>query len=129
MKKLLLILICLFVYSPSYSKWEKLEGTSEGGHSLFIDIDRIRVKGDNVFYWELHNFIEEIGFEKSQMVYIQGHCEEFKFKVLKGVGCLEPMGRGDCIDKQLFYKNLRQWEYPTPYSVREITLNKVCKLR
>ena len=129
MKKLLLILICLLIYSPSHSKWEEVL-TSGEGDVTHIGIDRIKVKGENVFYWELHNISKpkDMFNTKSVMNYIQGHCDEFKYKLFEDVRCVEPMGEGGCV-KNSIPNELKQWSYPIPNSIRDITLNKVCKIR
>ena len=128
MKKLLLILICLFSYSPSHSKWEEIGSTED--KDIYIDKDRIRVKGDSVFYWELMNFSKPIGLlkEQSVMTYIQGHCDQFKIKVLERVVCKEPMGKSDCMEHSSS-RDYREWSYPIPNSIREFSLNFVCKGR
>ena len=129
MKKLLLILICLLIYSPSHSKWEEVLIFGEGD-VIHIGKDRIRFKGENVFYWVLNDLrkTKDIFNTKSIMNYYQGNCDEFKFKLLEEVRCLKPMGVGGC-EKIPLINELPQWSYPIPNSIRDITLNKVCKLR
>ena len=129
MKKLLLILICLLIYSPSYSKWEEVFIYGEGD-VIHIDKDRIRFKGENVLYWVLNDLrkTKDIFNAKSILNYYQVNCDEFQYKLLEEVRCLKPMGLGGC-EKMPLINDFQQWSYPIPNSITDVTLNKVCKLR
>ena len=127
MKKLTLILSLMFIVtlsSPSYAKWEKV--TQNSVFTTYVDFERIRKVDGYVYYWQMFDYpkINELGNHSVQR-YDQGDCKLFRHKSLSVSRHKEVMGGGAGIITNL--KNL-EWFYPTPNSVDETVLKKVCAL-
>jgi hypothetical protein len=124
MKKLIILSTIIFsvmVSSPSFADWTKV-GKSVDGGTFYVDFERIRKHGGDVYWWELVDFMkpDKMG-DLSVKNYRQGDCKLFRFKQLSFLGYKEQMGQGT--QKTYF---LLGWRYPSPNSVNEIILQRVC---
>ena len=60
MKQLLLILICLFISSKSYSKGSWTQFYSNDGGDYYLDEKRLKKRGNKVYVWTLSDYLEPI---------------------------------------------------------------------
>ena len=125
MKSLLTIFILLFTLmfsSTSYAEWKKVT-VSESGDTFYVDFERVRNHEGYLYFWALNDYLkpnkwEDLSFE----VYYQGDCTLFRMKPLTYVFHKQPMGGGTGDVSTL----KRDWVYPTPNSMNETVLKKVC---
>jgi len=127
MKSLILIFTLLFstlmFSSPSYAKWEKVtEGAS--GDTFYVDFDRMRKHDGFVYYWRLDDLLKptKTGTLSAKM-YFQVDCKLFRYKGLSWSFHKEPMGGGT---GKVNNDPDKEWTYPSPNSVGETILKKVC---
>ena len=129
MRKLILILSLIFTVtlsSPSYAKWEKVMRNSKA--MFYIDVERIRKVDGYVYWWNLVDYLKPTkNGTMSAQVYIQGDCKLFRERILNDSYYNEPMGRGEVASSN--NKPDKDWQYPSPYSVPELILKKVCALK
>jgi len=126
MKPLLTILTLVFTVmfsSTSYAEWSEV-GESMSGNTFYVDFERIRKHDGYVYWWELNDLSkpDEDG-DLSYKYYTQGECKLFRYKTLTVSYHKQSMGKGS--GSQKTYEN-PQWEYPSPNSVVEFVLTKVC---
>ena len=109
--------------SPSYAEWTKVyENVS--GDTFYVDFERIRKHGGYVYYWRLRDGLKPSKQGTlSAKVYHQGDCKLFRYKSLSYSFHKEPMGRGT---GNIDNKPDKEWNYPSPNSVIEDILKKVC---
>ena len=126
MKKLTLILTLLgstvMFSSPSYAKWTKV-GTNVDGTTFYVDFERIRKHGGDVYWWDLTDFLKPRHGILSGKAYYQGDCKLFRYKPLSYVYHKQPMGQdsGDSNSPRN-----PKWKYPSPNSSYEDILKRVC---
>ena len=110
--------------SPAYADWEEI-GENVEGNTFYVDFDRVRKNGSNVYYGELVDYLEPKRDDAaSSKVYKQADCEMFRLKVLSFVAYNEPMGNGS---GSAPYVPEPEWYYPSPNSSGEILLKRVCE--
>ena len=126
MKKLLLIFTLLFstlmFSTPSYGEWTKV-AKSVNGDIFYVDLERIRKHGGYVYWWTLSDYIKPATGDLSHQNYRQGDCKLFRYKYLSWKFHIEPMGGGTGVIREPSNQN---WKYPSPNSMNELVLNKVC---
>ena len=126
MKNLLLILTLLFstvfFSSPSYAEWTKMT-ESVDGDTFYVDFERIRKHDGFVYYWKLTDYLKLQRVNMSNKTYNQGDCKLFRFKSLSYSFHKQPMGGGTA---EVSNNPDKEWTYPPPKSVAEITLKQVC---
>ena len=87
MKKLLLILIFLFVSSNPLNgqtnKWTEVYKNTNGDIE-YIDFENIREIGGYIYWFNLTNYLEPRKNIMSFSTYFKGDCIEMKFKFLNG---------------------------------------------
>lgn len=94
-----------------------------GGDNFYVDFERIRKVGGNVYYWTLSDLLKPNEFgDLSIKTYRQGDCKNFRVKSLSYSFHKEPMGGGlgEVTNQPM------NWFYPTPDSVDESILESVC---
>ena len=128
MKKLLLIFTLLFstlmFSTPSYGEWTKVSDNASGD-SYYVDFERIRKHGENVYWWQLTDYPTPTKYgHLSSKIYGQGDCKLFRYKYLSDSYYNESMGRGT--SAQSSNVPAMNWKYPLPDSVLEVVLNQVC---
>mgnify|MGYP001164848232 FL=1 len=117
MKKILLLLITLLIYSNAYADWTKvLPGNNA---SLFIDFDTLIEKDGFIYWWYLDSWGK--GSEKT---YAQGDCNLKGFRVVKRIRYSFPMGEGEGVERNIN----GAWEYYQPNTGFEILLNFICDM-
>ena len=125
MKKLLktFIIFSLFIFpSISNAEW-KFTSITQNGTIMYVDFERIRKKGNNVYFWILFDFKSSYEGYLSEINYMQTDCKESKYKILQATFYKKQMGEG--MSKSIPSES--QWNYPIPNSSAEETLKKVCK--
>ncbi len=124
MKKLLLILICLFVsfevksYESTEHKWSFF-----GKHkssSFYIDFKNIETRGGFVYWYYLNSSNDP---ELSVISYFKGDCRDMRWIKLEQFLYEKPMGK-KFITRVSPEKG---WEFPIPGSNNERHLRMVCK--
>jgi hypothetical protein len=125
MKKLITTLTLLLMFSsPSYAEWERV-GEGVNGDTYYIDFDRIRKVDGFVYYWVLTDYLKPNQYgDFSYQDYKQGDCKLFRSKRLSVSVYPQPMGKGT---PSTLNEPDKEWDYPSPNSVNEYLLNKVCK--
>ena len=130
MKKLITSLTLLLMFtSPSYAEWEIGTISVRGGLReaiFYVDFDRIRKVDGFVYYWTLDDYRKPLSTgDLSYKVYNQGDCKLFRLKRLNQSTYTQSMAGGT--PSATINKPETEWEYPSPGSVTENILNKVCK--
>ena len=128
MRKLTLILLLIFTVmlsSPSHAKWTKVGG-SVLRNTFYVDFERIRKVDGYVYYWILTDYLKPTKHgDLSGKTYYQGDCKLFRHKILTGNFYTEPMGHGKIASSSNIPD--KEWTYPSPNTVGEVILKKVCK--
>jgi hypothetical protein len=102
--------------------------TNVDGDTFYIDFERIKKHGGYVYYWHLSDYLKPIESRTlSFKRYNQGDCLKFRFKVLSFSYHKEPMGKGDGKVFEPQSEDLKDWQYPPPYSSNEEILKSVCQ--
>ena len=117
MKQLILTFILVTLSAPTcLGEWTKV-AEGEGGNTYYVDFERIKERDGHTYYWHLGNFpnslmpvrnSEILSFES----YIQGDCEQFRYKVLAGNSYSQPMGEGAALHSSDEPDEV--WTYPSP---------------
>ena len=109
--------------TPSYAKWEKVtEGVD--GVTFYVDFGRMRKHDGFVYWWELHDLLKPSPQgDLSAKKYLQGDCQNFRFKGLSWSFHKEPMGRGT---GEINNEPDKNWKYPPPDTADEVLLKTVC---
>jgi hypothetical protein len=123
MKKLILIFALLFS-TPSYAEWT-LVGKSNNGDTNYIDLGRIRKNDGYIYFWVLADYLKPNDGYISTKMYLQGDCKLFRLKYLTFIFHKEPMGKGDF---NRYNEPDKEWTYPNPNGLSEITLKAACSL-
>jgi len=127
MKKLIFTLLFSTVMfsSPSFAKWTNV-GKNVDGNTFYVDFDRIRKHDGYVYYWTLFDYLKPTKTGTlSGKNYQQVDCQLFRVKDLSVSFHKKPMGGGTGDDYQLREED-KKWIYPSPESVNEFMLKKVC---
>jgi hypothetical protein len=113
--------------SSSYAGWTKVFENPAGDLYLDLDLDtdKIKVRGDTVYYWFLFDYLKPPRPTNmwSTKFYIQGDCKLFRFKRLRFITYEEPMGGGT--GRADNYPD-KDWTDPAPNSGDETALKLVC---
>ena len=128
MKHLTLILTLFFstlmFASPAYADWESLDDNVDGT-TFYVDFDRIRINGGHVYYWQLMDLLKPSSQGiLSGKTYYRGDCEMLRYKTLSFIFYEQPMGEGSGESSVSINK---EWFYPSPNSMGEYTLKRVCR--
>ncbi len=134
MKTPILTLILVTLSAPvGLGEWTSV-ATSEEEHTHYVDFDRITVAAalgmardhdEYVYWWELSDYFEALpSGALSAKAYFQGDCNSLRFIMLSWSSYKQPMGKGSIhTSTNELDKN---WTYPTPDSIAEVTLKRVC---
>ena len=108
--------------SSSYAEWTKVGENIKA--TFYVDYERIRKNDGYVYYWELADALKpDPGGHFSAKTYNQGDCKLFRYKGLSFMYYKGQMG----VEIGLMNNNPdKEWTYPPPNSVAEITLKQVC---
>ena len=124
MKKLILILICLFFCFPSHGKWKPTGKIND--NIWYLDFENIRSDNKFVYFYELIDFNEPLntsdGKSMSTILYSRGDCTEMKFEHLNQTYFEKPMG----VDLKVSIERRGKWFYPQPNSIGYDVLKVVC---
>ena len=100
-------------------------GTNVHGTTFYVDFERIRKHGGYVYWWELSDYLKPKKYGTlSGKKYHQGDCKLFRYKYLSDSYHKQPMGKGDKTGGS--NKPDKDWSYPSPKSMSEVILKKVC---
>ena len=129
MKKLFLILICLFVsFHPlngQTNKWTEVYKNTNGDIE-YIDFENIRQIGDYIYWYNLTNYIEPRKNIMSLSTYFKGDCEEMKFKFLNFNYFLGRMGT-NLQTSEPPISELKEWKFSSPGMATHYYLKLVCE--
>lgn len=130
MKKTLVLSSLLFsiLFSPpSYSEWKwELVGESVNGNTFYVDFEGARKHDGYVYFWRMSNYLKPTPSGKSSSKgYIKGDCKIFRQTDLSGSFHKEAMGKG-ASDTYTLSPSKQEWSYPSPNSVSEVILKRVC---
>ena len=121
-----IFLILFFTLFPSivFGDWKLIGVGKQYKTDVYLDFDRIRKHNGKYFFWTLVNLnqIRKDGI-KSLKGYREGDCDLFRMRTLSVVTHFKSMGED--IGKSYNMEKLK-WIYPTPKSIDEVILNKVC---
>lgn len=121
----LLMVSLIFATSPAHAEWKKVS-ENLSGDVFYIDFERIREHSGSVFYWEMGDYLKpnEAG-TLSYRIYHEGDCQRFRYRMLSTSWHEMPMaeGPGDVSKPSGVYAD---WQYPTPESVGEASLQAAC---
>ena len=115
MKKRLVITLLLssvLFSSPSYGEWTHSFTHPKFGYDVYIDFDKIKKRGDKVFFWTLSDLLTPTSTGKMSLKYlVRGDCNNFYFKDLTSTSYVLPMGEGYGESRNL--SNIVTWETPS----------------
>ena len=113
----------LMFSSTSSAEWTEVAVTS--GDTFYVDFERTRKHDGYVYFWELIDFLKPLHGTLSAKRYFQGDCKLFRSRDLSFSFHKEPMGggTGQVLEPKGEQAN---WIYPTPNSVNETILKKIC---
>ena len=127
MKKITILLVIIFSFLFSTTSWGDWNYVVENksGSKFYYDKDRVRKSGKFIYFWELQDYIKpsEMG-DLSYTGYTELDCSIFRFKTLKFQTYNKSMGEGEQTSE---FTPKDEWEYPTPGTVIEGMVNKICK--
>ena len=115
MKKLLLILICLFFSSQSYG-WDLIYKNQNGEHY----IDKVKRSGDIGYYWGLTNLPDGT----SSVVRFEVYCTSEKMRDLKFFQYSDHFGKGTRLHE---FGGSPNYRFPEPGTIFELYYKRVCK--
>ncbi len=125
MKTLLTISTLIFTVifsSTSFAGWTKVD-TNSVGDTFYVDFERIRKNDGSVYFWVLSDYLKPTKYgDLSSKVYYEGDCKLFRMMRLSSSYHKQPMGGGTGDVNTL----KQDWSYPSPNSVIETILKKVC---
>ena len=125
MKTLLTIFTLVFTVmfsSTSFGEWTRL-GKNLSGDTYYLDFERIRKNDGSVYFWVLSDYLKPTKYgDLSSKVYYEGDCKLFRMMRLSSSYHKQPMGGGTGDVNTL----KQDWSYPSPNSVIETILKKVC---
>ena len=125
MKKLLtltVILYSLMFSSVSFGEWTRV-AISEG-HTVYIDVEEMRIHNGYRYLWVLIDFIEPVEGFLSSKTYQKFDCKEPKVQHLQYFFYKQPMGEG--LGEPLPALN-NDWTYSPPNSPNELIFELVCE--
>ena len=98
MKKFLIIFVLCLFFTPNISfadyNWKKI-GSNTGGAVLHIDLSTIKKVGNNVYYFDLFDYVKPDSWgHLSSKTYKEVNCLDLSFRFLKDFYYLEPMENG-----------------------------------
>ena len=129
MKKLLFILICLFVpfevKSVSTTKHEWTFYGKNGDLVVYVDYKNVETRNGFV-YWYLLTNTESFSEGKSRIEYKKGDCGDMKYKILTTFVYSKINGKGVMMRSYPPSERKRGWEFVVPGSNGEYELKKVC---
>ena len=96
------------------------------GTTFYVDFERIRKHGGYVYWWDLTDYLKPTkDGDLSLKSYKQGDCKLFRYKYLSITESKEPMGGGTG-DTPPVPEKYKDWVYPSPNTVNEYILKRVC---
>ena len=119
MKKLLLLLISLFLSFNSYGEWTKLF-TDEDGTTWHINIETIKERDGSVFLWQMNS-----SKEGSSTMLSENDCDLVRTKFIQMYDYDEPMLEGY---STLVPMDGTEWMFLPPETVGEFILQFACEL-
>ena len=124
MKKLLLILTCLFLYTPCFGKWEKIGETSRG--NMYLNFESITIDQGYIYYSEMRDiFLQNTSGSKSGITNKVGDCNLFRYKILSDRFYEHFMGKGKILSSSDTPD--KEWRYPRTGTLNEQILNFICQ--
>jgi hypothetical protein len=129
MKNLFLFLALLFCCDFSFADWQKIPGasTSDGVH--YVDLESLKLTEDGKWrVWQLINFnvpkqTTNGSLAKSQKIYFEIECSDFKIKVLTGTTFAGEMGNGEVLGST---KSSGDYNFIAPGSIGSAIATPLC---
>lgn len=120
----LIFFVLIFQSQSSFGDWKKIGETDKMG--VYIDFDRIRKNQGYLYYWEMRDvFVSNKWGMRSGIVYKQGDCNLFRYKILTDTMYDNFKGTGKIISSSNTPD--KEWTYPKPGTVNEMILKSVCQ--
>src|SRR5580765_2382951 len=99
--RLLLITLLVLSSGPAYAEWVSLDANNQRGGTVYTDPDTIRLKGDVVTMWSLHDYktIQKMKSTSylSYKVQAEYDCAEERIRKLASMFFSGNMGSGDVV--------------------------------
>jgi hypothetical protein len=127
MKKITILLVIIFTFLFSTTSWgEWTYVTSDvNGLKYHYDKDRVRKNGKYLYVWTLLDLLKPVvGKYFSTIYYRELDCSILRYKDLKETFYKKSMGEGE---SRTLENPPDKWRYPTPNTVKEFMLNKICE--
>ena len=125
MKHLSLILLLLFS-TTCWGEWIPVTDNA-AGISYYIDYERVKERGEYVYYWVLGDYLEpNPRGNMSDIAYEIGDCEMFRHKSLQSTFYRRSMGEGESTPVSESTISKQTWTFPSADSAAKILLNLVC---
>lgn len=125
MKKLALLIFCLFFFSFRYiySSW-KFVYKQSNGYDVYVNFENIKSQKNFIYWSELVNFSESLAGIMSMTVYMEGDCKKIRQKAITFMYYSEHFG-----DKfvKSSHSMSQRWVILNEKSKHYALLKKICK--
>tara|TARA_Y100001970_G_scaffold291587_1_gene429332 strand:+ start:1440 stop:1889 length:450 start_codon:yes stop_codon:yes gene_type:complete len=120
------ILAFFFYLFEANADWTKVT-ESNNGQVFYVNMLSISEEKGRVFFWELIDYKKEDEYgDLSAKIYVEGDCENLRFKWLKLSYHKDPMGK-DQSQNQAPSKIVSYWQHPRLNSTSMKVLSFVCE--
>jgi hypothetical protein len=127
MRKIFNIILAFSILLFSHAGFGWNFVTKHSGHTLYMDLDRIRTNGNDVFFWILFDDAKPSDSgSMSSIHYVQARCKQQQWRWLQDHFYKKPMAQGkpsSSINKPT------EWEYSTPNSFLDTAVTLACTLK
>lgn len=128
MKKIFLFTVIVSIFSTSvFAEWVyvgSVEKNASDQGDLYVDTERITMKDNITYYWELTDYHDEGGYGYlSDVTKVMLDCQLRRYKNIQVTNYKGAMATGvitgnDDADKE--------WKYPLPKTIKESSISYIC---
>ena len=120
----LIFFVLIFQSQSSFGEWIKIGENDK--MVVYIDFDRIRKNQGYLYYWEMRDVLVSNKWDmRSGIVYKQGDCNLFRYKILTYTMYDNFKGTGKILNSS--NPPDKEWRYPKPGTGNEMILKSVCQ--
>ena len=119
-----LIFSLVICSSPSFAQWVKV-GQNDSGYTYYINFKTIKKKNGFVYYWVISDYLKPDKWkDMSSKTLYEADCKyPKKERKIYATYHTQPFAKGE---PSTVSPDTRDWYYPSPNSVMELMLEKVC---
>lgn len=129
MIRLLLITLLLLSSAPAYAEWVVVSGNDEVGMTVYVDLETIRRKGNQVKLWQLFDFktVQTDASAAGSYLSLKGQreydCAEERHRTLTATWFSGSMGHGSLVQ---FDSDEKKWQSVPPSSINQTLWKIAC---